>query len=243
MIKTPIRELKTKARILLDGKYGFFVLITFILMTAQYALNAVIDYAFPISAANGSSLLYFSCSLLSNILYIILFAGACRIYLNRIRGIESQQYDLFFGFVNQPEHLALYAAIRFLLSFALSETWNRCSGQLFSGKMDFSFFMALLILLLISVIVLYLYLTFSLSIFLYCDHPEKPAAQLLRESNELMHGNRGRLLYLKLSFIGISLLGVLSFGIGLLFIEPYFNLTQALFYESLNTSENDTFGK
>lgn len=240
MIKTPIRELKNQARRMLPGQYGFFVFLTFILLAAQYLLNMVIDYAFPVYTAASGSLLYFACSLLSNVLYVILLAGACKIYLDRIRDHQPQQHALFFGFSNQPEHIALYAVIRFLLTFAFTETVSWFLSSLFSISSAFSFLADLLIFLLITCIILYLYLSFSLTIFLYCDHPEKTAVQLLRESNELIHGNRGRLLYLKLSFLGIFLLSILSCGVGLLFVEPYFNLTQALFYESLNPSENST---
>lgn len=239
MIKFSIHELKRQARCLLNGQHGFFALITFIMIAAQFVLTSVIDYAFPFSSTDTRSLLYFCVSLLSDILYVIFLTGSYKIYLNHMRNIKSQQYDLFFGFLNQPEHIALYAAIRFLLSYAFSETLSWCLGILFSKHSAFPASAALMILLLITGIIIYLYLTFSMVPFLYCDTPEKPASQLLRESNQLMQKNRGRLLHLKLSFLGIFLLSILSFGIGLLFVEPYLHLTQTLFYESLVTDQDD----
>ena len=48
-----------------------------------------------------------------------------------------------------------------------------------------------------------------------------------------MKGNRGRLLYIAFSFIGMALLGLLSFGIGFLWIYPYISQTIAVFYRNI----------
>ena len=48
-----------------------------------------------------------------------------------------------------------------------------------------------------------------------------------------MKGNVGRLLYLQVSFIPMTLAGLLSFGIGFLFVLPYQNMTYTLFYLDL----------
>lgn len=237
MIRSSIRELKTKSRTMLMGQYSFFVMLTFILLAAQYLLNTVIDYAFPLSAQASGSLLYFACSLLSNILYVILLAGAHKVYLNRVRGLQPQ-HALFFGFTHQPEHIAPYAVIRFLLSFILSEAISWFFGEVFSSNRMLPLVLELLIFLLITMIFISFSLALTPVLFLYCDDPDKKATQLLRESIQLMHGNFSRLLYLKLSFLVIFLLSILSCGVGLLFVEPYFYLTQTQFYESLVTTEN-----
>lgn len=232
MRKSKTCELKARARVLLEGQYRLLVLITFILMMAQYVLDAVINFAFPTSSAT-SSILYFACSLLSNILYVLLLAGAYKIYLNRMRGLPIEQPELFFAFSNQPEQVAIYALVRFVISFGFTETLDWFINEVFSGNPSFPILIDVLILLIITVIVIWLHLSFSMTLYLYCDSPWKKAPDLLRESNQLMNGNRGRLLLLNLSFVGISILGVLSLGIGMLFIEPYLNMTLVLFYEDL----------
>ena len=232
MIRPKNRGLKARARKLLEGQYGFLVLITFILMMAQYFLNAVIDYAFPSTSTTGS-FLYFACSLLSNILYVILLAGAYKVYLNRMRGLPIQQHELFFAFSNQPEQVAIYALVRFVISFGFTKTLDWFINEVFSGSPSFPILIDVLIFLLITAIVIWLHLSFSLTLYLYCDEPWRKAPELIKESNQLMNGNRGRLLLLNLSFVGISILGVLSLGIGMLFIEPYLNMTLVLFYEDL----------
>ena len=55
----------------------------------------------------------------------------------------------------------------------------------------------------------------------------------INKSVELMKGNKIRLFLLYLSFIGWYVLGVVSFGIGFIWILPYVEATIAEFYNSL----------
>ena len=51
-------------------------------------------------------------------------------------------------------------------------------------------------------------------------------------SRTLIKEKKGKLFYLILSFIGLELLGLLSLGIGLLWVEPYKQQTLACFYRN-----------
>lgn len=53
-----------------------------------------------------------------------------------------------------------------------------------------------------------------------------------------MEGNMGRFFYIELSFIGWALLGLLSCGIGMLWVTPYMMQVSVNFYRSL-TGELD----
>ncbi len=55
----------------------------------------------------------------------------------------------------------------------------------------------------------------------------------MRESQELMRGNKGRYFYLIISFFGLLLLSVFTCYIGLLWLAPYMEMTQLLFYRDL----------
>lgn len=60
-------------------------------------------------------------------------------------------------------------------------------------------------------------------------------------SAELMEGNMGRLFYIDLSFVGWTLLGLLSCGIGMLWVTPYMMQVTVNFYREL-TGELDETG-
>ena len=52
-----------------------------------------------------------------------------------------------------------------------------------------------------------------------------------------MKGHRLALFWLSLTFFGVLVLCILSFGIGLLFAMPYMQMTTTLFYERIAEME------
>ena len=73
---------------------------------------------------------------------------------------------------------------------------------------------------------------FSLSqvFYILADNPQISIAQALKMSKELTRGYKGELFVLGLSFIGWFVLCTLTFGIALLWVFPYVNLTYAKTY-------------
>ena len=55
----------------------------------------------------------------------------------------------------------------------------------------------------------------------------------MKKSKEMMKGNKWRLFCLIFSFIGWILLGIITFGIVLVWIEPYMQVAMAAFYREL----------
>ena len=84
---------------------------------------------------------------------------------------------------------------------------------------------------------LYFTLTYSQVFYLTNDFPSLSYKDLYKLSKRLMHGNRGKLLYLQISFIPWFLLSVVTFGIALLWLAPYVNATKTLFYLELIESQ------
>lgn len=60
------------------------------------------------------------------------------------------------------------------------------------------------------------------------------ATSFITESRELMSGHKGRLFWLDISFIGWYIVGMITLGIGFLWINPYINATKAAFYDDLS---------
>lgn len=81
--------------------------------------------------------------------------------------------------------------------------------------------------------------SYSQSNFIYKDLAEHSdvrsmgATTFITESRNLMKGHKGRLFWIDLSFIGWYLLGFVTFGIAMLWVNPYLNATKAAFYNDL----------
>ena len=71
--------------------------------------------------------------------------------------------------------------------------------------------------------------------YILAEDPTLPATQALARSKAMMYGNRFRLFCLELSFIGWSLLCVLTLGIGTLWLVPYMAAAIAAFYKEIST--------
>ena len=87
------------------------------------------------------------------------------------------------------------------------------------------------------IILIILSLSVALCFQVYLDEPEYGAVDCLKESIRMMKGNKWRLFYLMLSFIGYAFLALFSLGIALLWIIPYQNVSMVNFYRDIKESE------
>jgi uncharacterized membrane protein len=126
-------------------------------------------------------------------------------------------------------------------------------GMLFKGFEDFmrSFVTGLLIgvytflwTLLLIVPGIIAALSYSMTFFILSDNPNISPGEAIRQSKEMMMGNKGKLFMLMLSFIGWFLLCAITFGIAIFWVGSYYQTALAIFYEDLrggSTVEEATF--
>ena len=81
-------------------------------------------------------------------------------------------------------------------------------------------------------------LSYSMVYFIITEHPEIGVSEALRQSKAMMKGHKWELFLLHLTFIGWTVLGILSLGIGLLWIAPYIGVSVAVFYNKIRPVEN-----
>ena len=71
---------------------------------------------------------------------------------------------------------------------------------------------------------------FSQANYILAENPEKSFMECLKESSRMMKGYKMDYFILELSFIGWAILSLLTFGIGFLWLIPYFEITVTNFY-------------
>lgn len=74
---------------------------------------------------------------------------------------------------------------------------------------------------------------YAMAPFIMLEDPGIKPSDAINESKELMYGHKSSLFFLNLSFIGWSLLNVLTLGIGSFWLNPYINASYASFYRYL----------
>jgi len=75
--------------------------------------------------------------------------------------------------------------------------------------------------------------------YILADNPKLGADNAITLSRKMMDGNKFELFVFELSFLGWYLLGLLAFVVGMLFVDPYYNATEAQLYLVLKNKAID----
>lgn len=203
-------ELRAQARERLEGKWGTFVLMTFLFYVIQVLLQipgSVGDLFKVLSPENA--LTSESLSTLSVMLSLLALPLSWGLTVSLLRNHREESVDLenlFDGF-RGGRYTRVFCAL-FLVNL-------------------FTFLWTLL-LIIPGIMKAFSY---ALTPYILLDEPELTAKQAISRSCEIMQGRRWKLFCLYFSFIGWGILCLLTFGIGFLWLVPYMNASVAAFYE------------
>lgn len=226
--------LKQRARRLLLGNYTYFVGATLQIMLINLLLGYLSAFAVPVANTVFSIVLNLLVLVAVNMLYTLLTAGLYLSYLGLAAGLPFGFGDLFSAFRTHPEPIAAYSV---LLTLVQTGSLYLVFWLYFSAE-HFGLFLLSSVVLLAAL--LWFELTYAAVFFFYVQEPQRPMRELMRSSRELMHGHRLRLLRIQLSFLGVMLLGILSLGIGLLYVTPYRTVTETLFFLELSDRKRES---
>jgi uncharacterized membrane protein len=249
-VKIKSKELKKRAKQKLQGNYGLCV-------GAQLIVGAIMSIIFvmtffagliggilgsgSISGASENMTEYFIIVLvvmIAMVLMVVLMSlftpGMLKIYLNISENEPTHIADLLYGFKNKPHKFIGLSLIIFLLVMVWSIPYYVVLAV--ATITDFIPVMVVLLvitylLLLIGVTITSLYV--SQAAYIFVEAPDKGIFKCLKESVEMMKGNKGSLFYINISFFGLILLGYCSFGIAYLWIMPYMYATLTEYYNEL----------
>ena len=203
-------ELRAQAREQLDGKWGTFVLMTFLMYVISAILQipgSVGDLLKVLSPEN--MLASESMSSISVVLSLLALPLSWGLTVSLLRNHREESVDLenlFDGF-RGGRYTRVFCAL-FLVNL-------------------FTFLWTLL-LIIPGIMKAFSY---ALTPYILLDEPELTAKQAISRSSEIMQGRRWKLFCLYFSFIGWGILCLLTFGIGFLWLAPYINASIAAFYE------------
>ena len=76
-------------------------------------------------------------------------------------------------------------------------------------------------------------LAYSMTPFILAEHPELTASQAMERSEAMMDGHKMDLFILSLTFLGWTVLAILTANLGFLLLNPYRNAARAAFYRQL----------
>lgn len=202
-------ELKDEAKAILKDNWNNAILASLIYLGITITIG-VVQVAFSGAGRSSHSMGMTSISNLIQLANLILAGplvlGFYGYFLDYSNGINKTPSAIFEGFSDFARALAAY-----LLQAIFILLW-------------------MLLLIIPGIIAA---LSYSQVYFILKEDPQISAMDALRKSKEMMNGYKAEYFVLGLSFIGWILLGMLSFGIGLIWLYPYMVITYANFYKKI----------
>ncbi len=205
-------ELKLRAKKQLQGKWleaAILSLIAWLLTTAGGGVVETVQYVWQngvLTSVPASQSFNGTSNLLSIILGGPIALGVAGYFIKLIRNEGPIIEDLFGGFKFFSKAFVLNIIIT-----VFTILWT--------------------LLLIIPGIIAYL--RYSMAYFIMTDNPQLSAFEALNQSKHMMTGCKGKLFRLWLSFFGWFILGIITLGIGFLWVLPYYNTAKAKFYQDL----------
>ena len=79
-----------------------------------------------------------------------------------------------------------------------------------------------------------IYYTYAMAPFLLEEQGDLTVAEALALSRQKMSGNRFQFFLLRLSFLGWNIFGILTLGLGFLYVHPYYAMSEAVFFNEVS---------
>lgn len=138
--------------------------------------------------------------------------GYCKFLLKQHNGLDPQFNDLFSEF----DRFGNGFAQRFLRNL-YSSLWA-------------------LLFIIPGIIASYRY---AMTPYIMAENPNLTASEAISRSKEMMDGHKADLFVLHLTFIGWDILAALTLNIGYLWLNPYKNAAEAVFYRELKAQQQE----
>ena len=132
--------------------------------------------------------------------------GSIMVYLDVVNSREIKVETLFKGY---------------------GDIWNAFVVQFMTGLFTFLWSLLFIVPGIIKSI------SYSMAMYILAENKGMNPMEAINKSKEMMNGHKMEYFVLMLSFIGWSLLGIITCGIGFIWIAPYMSATFANFYNKI----------
>ena len=202
------QEYKNAALAALNGNWAPVVVATIVMWVVSFILQLPTGFIDPTASTGAILAVFYGIMFLAMFITIPVTVGYYnalnKLYLDGDDKVTSNMFTMGFG--------------RFL---------RYVGGMLLMGVYVVLWTLLLIIPGIIKAI------AYSLVPYILKDYPELSVNQAIKLSVKMMKGHKMRCFLLDLSFIGWVLLGILTLGIGYIWLIPYIYTTMAAFYQDV----------
>lgn len=227
-----ISEYKALARESMKGSYGQGVGLMFAVVMAQSILSGVFS-----RMMGDSQIMAFAYNILNLIIATIIFnpllVGLSRFFLEQAQG-RPDMNNVFYSFktnLTNTVKVAFIRDVKLILWFVpafIGLLAVTIESEVTAFLVRSFAFMPILVILMIPGIVKSI--EYTVINYILAENPDIKSKEAFKMARGMMQGNKHRLFFLELSFIGWIFLGALAFGVGIFFVMPYIEAAAAQFY-------------
>ena len=221
-------ELKAISRNKLLGQYGR-------LISAMLIVELITTFLDLIATSVTDSLSYGN--IIYNVITIIIqlflgifTSGSAYLYLNFISDRPYKPSDVFQGFKIHTDKAILLQGLYVITSLLCFLPGTVMLYLIWDSYTATTLMITMVLILIGTAIYAIVLLNFFPCIYMIHDFPDLSIKKILKFGLRKMKGNRLKFLYMGFSFLPLLLVGILSFGIGLLWVMPYMNTAKAHLY-------------
>lgn len=202
------QEYKNAALAVLNGNWAPVVVATIVMWVVSFILQLPTGFIDPTASTGAILAVFYGIMFLAMFITIPVSVGYYnslnKLYLDGDNRITSNMFSIGFARV-----------LRYV------------GGMLLMGIYVFLWTLLLVVPGIIKAI------AYTLVPYILKDYPELSVNQAIKLSVKMMKGHKMRCFLLSLSFIGWILLGILTLGIGYIWLIPYMYTTMAAFYQDV----------
>ena len=229
-MRTKIKELKRIAR---GNLQGHFLNLIRVFVFCQLIVS-LIEMPFSMMTNevqfSTQNIIYYIATILIGIASVVLTAGQYRLHLKLARSGEMHLSEVFIPVKYHANQFILTEFILFGISLITMLPMFGGIYLIYISENTQDYILALIAAIISMILGLYISLTFDLVYFVMIDDENLSMVQALKYTMHMINSHKRRYLYMQLSFLGMLLLVGLTFGFGILWVQPYMVQTTTLFY-------------
>ena len=230
--------MKSAARALLQGRYREYIAAYITAELVLVLISAIASSVLPTDTTWGM-VFELAISFVLELISAVFLLGIIHYTMNICKGLPYKLSDVFYGFKSHPDK-AIICQFLFTLAELVCMLPAILFAILYTITENPAFMIVMSVFLVIGLVaIVILHLTLHFVFYLILDYPDATIKELIVYCANMMRGHRIKFFYLYASFLPLYVLGILSLGIGLLFVEPYVNVTVAQFYLDVFFIEED----
>lgn len=234
----PREQLKQMSKECLAGSWNQKALMTFIYFLIKAAVGAIVGALLnvdgtinPVSGVefNGDAVVSAVCSFVVALITAPIMFGYTESFMKTRIG-EKHDLNILFSKYSSYKKIAVFSAV-----FGVIEILTAALNMVLSRI----WIIGAVLMIVVFVFEIWLFIRLSMTKYILIENPYTSVGEAFHQSFCLTEGSVMRIFVMFLSFLGWILLSIFSLFIGMLWIEPYMEMTFVNLYYDLKFSKTE----